>query len=250
MAIIKVNFKGAPPSQGTIADRIPDGDYRFEVVKMVNGKAQSGKEMITASYAVARGDQKGKRIVDRFAFPDAKDDSMFGLQRFHAMLLACGIKVPADKAFNLDLDKVVGKAFDANVGEGEMPPRNGRPAIKTTQIREYKIPTGAARSVRPPDDEDEEDEDEPEDEEDEDEDADADADTDDEEEEPEPEPIARRRGRPRTATATAPAPTAERRNGNRATRERPARARREPEPEPEDEDEGDDDFDFDEGDDD
>jgi hypothetical protein len=119
MNTIEFDFTGAPPAQGKAGgDRIAPGTYLLEVATLDSAPAKSGRPMVTATLVVKNdGSYVGKKLVERFAFPKPdSDDSTFGLQRWHAFLVACGMKERKGK-LSLDLDTLIGKGLVAEVDD-------------------------------------------------------------------------------------------------------------------------------------
>ncbi|KKN05307.1 hypothetical protein LCGC14_1088650 [marine sediment metagenome] len=129
---MEFDFTGAPPAQGKAGgDRIAPGTYLMEVGTLDSTPAKSGRAMVTATLVVKNdGPAVGKKLVERFAFPKpGSDDSTFGLQRFHAFLVACGMK-ERKGTLSLDLDKLVGKELVAEVDD-EFQEASGNFAART-----------------------------------------------------------------------------------------------------------------------
>lgn len=152
--IITLDLRDAPPAQGGGLDYVPPGTYRLRVDSTVYGNAKtSGRPMITISFRIAEGPHQGGRLNDRFTLPTNDKDSKFGLQRFHAFLLALGAKV-SQTAFKLDLDSLENKLVTAEVVDNKMPAStsdDGRSFSERTvsRVAEYVIPTRAPATPAP-----------------------------------------------------------------------------------------------------
>ena len=118
---VELDFSGggAPPvqSMGGESDHIPPGQYVLALDKVDKTPSKAGKPMATVSFKVSSGEQDGKRLVERFVFPrKGHDDSAFGQQRFHGLLVALGSKELKTKV-KLDLDSLLGKKVIADVDD-------------------------------------------------------------------------------------------------------------------------------------
>lgn len=135
------DFSGAPPAQGKAGgDRIAPGTYLLGVASLDKTPAKSGRPMVTATLAVQNeGLAIGKKLVERFAFPKPdSDDSVYGLQRWHAFLVACGMKERKGK-LTLDLDTIVGKEIVAEVDDEVVPANDGYPeTIRSRPLAFYR----------------------------------------------------------------------------------------------------------------
>lgn len=215
--VITLDFRNAPPASGGGTDHVAPGKYMVTIAKGERGTTAKGAPMVTLRYTIARGSETGKRLSDRFPFPLTAEDSNFGQQKLHAALLAAGIKVPTDKAFKLDIDKILGKQLAVEVGDNSYKDKNGNERINS-QINDYILP-GSQRPAPAPADDDEGDDDDESDESDDDEaeeadDDDTDTDDDDEAEEeeeveeeeeaPPPPPVAKKKKAAPVAEAAAP----------------------------------------------
>ncbi len=116
MPVIDLDFTDAPPSEGGgLSDRVPEGDYRLRITKIESRNTSTGKPMMSASFVIADGQQVGKRLVDQFVLPRPRtDDSKVGLQRFHMLLVAAGMKQQAGRA-KINTDNLVNKVVEATV---------------------------------------------------------------------------------------------------------------------------------------
>lgn len=117
-----VDLRGAPPAQGgATSDYIPRACYPFRVSKAEVVQTKTGKTMVTVMIRVVTGDYVGRQIKDQFVFPKSPDESKFGVQRFHAFMLACGLPVKPETRFKLPLATLVNKGLYADVDDDEIP---------------------------------------------------------------------------------------------------------------------------------
>lgn len=115
MAIVEVDFEGAPPAQGGGQDYVPPGKYLAEVQELTAGESKnSGKQMLTLTIRVrAPEEYAGKKLTDYFVI-ERGGKSLFGLQRFHAFMLALGVTINTTKV-RFDTEKIVGRQFIVEV---------------------------------------------------------------------------------------------------------------------------------------
>ena len=158
--VFELDFGGAPPAQGSLADRIPPGTYALRLEKMERVIAKSGALMARVGLRVNEGELAGKRLSEQFVFPASPDGSQFGLQRFHAFLIALGMK-EQQKAVRIDGSVFVGKVCVAEVDDEEMPATDNYPArIRSRPLAFYRvgdpnIPNGASPQAAAPEPDDE-----------------------------------------------------------------------------------------------
>lgn len=119
-AVFDLDFGDAPPAQGASYDRIPPGTYGIRLEKMERVTSQSKKPMARVGLRVDEGPFAGKRLGEQFVFPASADDSKFGLQRFHAFLVALGMKEQT-KAVRIEGNKFLGRTCIAEVDDEEIP---------------------------------------------------------------------------------------------------------------------------------
>lgn len=135
----ELDFGGAPPAQGGLrGDHILAGVYRLVVDKgeKLTSK-KDGKPMARISWKVDGGEFAGKRLLEYFVFPrPGTEDSIFGLQRFHAALIALGFKQQTKK-ITLPLSKLVGKTCVAEVEDEEQAATEQYPARVTSRPMAY-----------------------------------------------------------------------------------------------------------------
>lgn len=93
--------------------RVPEGDYRAKIKKIQQTETKQGDEsMLVLTYTIVDGKYKGKSIVDRIVLRE----SVFW--KLRQVLEALGKKVP-NKAFKVDIDKLVGGEVAITVVDGE-----------------------------------------------------------------------------------------------------------------------------------
>lgn len=148
---IVVDFTDAPPAQGGAgSDYIPQGKYLWEIKSAEKTSAKSsGAEMIVVELAVVQGVDgtayAGKKNIDRFTFPRNAEASKFGLQRFHALMVAVGYPPQSGKV-KIDLDKLVGRRVIGDVEDEHQAAQGEYGARTVSRIRSYssaKTPAAA-----------------------------------------------------------------------------------------------------------
>jgi hypothetical protein len=119
--VLTLNFDDAPPAVGGagFGDHVPPGGYLLTVKKMTVGDTSTGKKMIIAEYLTS----ENKRIVENFVIPRPNsEDSKFPLQRFHALIVACGApNMTGQGPRNLDVAAVQGRQFVGDVVDDKIP---------------------------------------------------------------------------------------------------------------------------------
>ena len=97
---VVIDFKGADPvSGGRRYDRIAEGTYELQVKTATVTQTASDKPAISVAWRVAKGESKGKTIGDMFVLPrKGTDDSIFGVQRLHGLLIAAQVTKKMKKA--------------------------------------------------------------------------------------------------------------------------------------------------------
>lgn len=118
--VFQFDFTDAPPAQGSTFDRIPPGTYVLRLEKAERVESSKGSTMARVTCRVDSGQYAGKRLGEQFVFPKDSSSSKFGLQRFHAFLIALGMK-QATKKVEIDLRKFVGRTCVAEVDDEEIP---------------------------------------------------------------------------------------------------------------------------------
>lgn len=203
-SVLKTNMKGVEPATGRRTDHIPPDMYQLRVteVSKTGNKSKTGKLMPIVNFAVNRGPQQGKKLMENFVVESDGDDIPFGLQRLLALLEACGMKVPR-RAVTIDLEQLLDRTFYGDVYDDEY---NGKPQSKIGGFFRKPPVVGKKRKAAADDDEDEEGEDDDEDVDDEDE-EDEEEDEDEEEEEEAPAPRRKAKAAP-VAAKKAPAKAA------------------------------------------
>ncbi len=143
MPTLELDFTGAPPQQGGGSDRIPPGRYALKVTEISQATSGNGNPMIRVSVDVASGPEAGKQLRDQFMVGVGKEGSKFGLQRFHAFLIALGAPMAQGKV-KFNTDSLVGKVFEGQVGDKEMPAQGEFDARIVSEVRAYhKLGSGA-----------------------------------------------------------------------------------------------------------
>ncbi len=136
MNTMEFDFTGAPPAQGAAGGaRVAPGTYLLAVSSLDKSPAKSGRPMVTATSVIKNdGPYVGKKLVERFAFPRPdSDDSPFGLQRWHAFLVACGLKERKGK-LTLDLDMLLNKEYVAEVDDEFQEAKDNFPARTVSRL--------------------------------------------------------------------------------------------------------------------
>ena len=136
MPKIKVNFKDAPPAQpGRPMDLLPEAGYRLTIGKPSADPAQggTGRLVIKLPLTVTKGDQKGAQILQTFTLPKDGNDSQFGLQQFHALLIALGGK-RRKGADTIELDDLQGRTFFGDVADDYIPARENKPEKQISRV--------------------------------------------------------------------------------------------------------------------
>lgn len=145
MAVIELDFSGAPPAQGGGSDLIPAGRYVVKLADMRKQTSGTGTDMIVVVWDVASGEQMGKQVQDRFSLAPNKDGGPgFGVRRFHACLVALGAPV-AQGRVKFESDKLLGKACEAQVGDKTIPASGEYEARVVSEPRAYH-PLGSAKA--------------------------------------------------------------------------------------------------------
>lgn len=151
--ILDLDLLHAPPAQrGSGLTLVPPGPYLLEITEakaeMSKGDPDAGKApapMVHVSFQIADGEHYGSPIEDYFDHvPPGPDDKLFGLQRFHAFLLACGFQ-PKNPKVKLDLGRLAGRKCTANLYSVPLTPTAQYPNPRdASKIRSYEIsPTPA-----------------------------------------------------------------------------------------------------------
>lgn len=147
--LVTFDFTDAPPAVGGgSSDHIPPGEYKLKVEKVEDGTSSNGKRMVTASFRVAAGDFEGKRLVERFVLQSEQGKTAFGLQRLHAFLLSLNLPVQ-QKATKLDLDKLEGLTFVADVYDDEQPARDNYQARTVSKVGVFRFEQARKSTEKP-----------------------------------------------------------------------------------------------------
>lgn len=136
MAVVELDFTGAPPAQGGGTDRIPAGRYNLKVTAIKDGASSNQNRMFTVDLEVASGNEQGKQLRDNFVVAPGANGSKFGLQKFHAFLVALGAPLAQGKV-KFDTDKLVGRVCEAQVGDAELRANGENEARTVSQPRGY-----------------------------------------------------------------------------------------------------------------
>ncbi len=112
--VININFNNAPPAQGGRRyDLVPEGTYLLEITETSQGLARSGsgRTVVGFGFRICEGESVGKKVGQTFTMPLDGNDSVFGIQQIHALILAVSKKAtkPLEGGKKIDLDKLVGK---------------------------------------------------------------------------------------------------------------------------------------------
>lgn len=103
--------------------RCEEGIHLAKLTKIDEGTSQAGDDMLKATFEVIKGSSKGARVFDNFVLTDK------ALWKFKMCLSAMGVK--CDGKIAIDLDKLVGKTVNVEVGYEEY---NGQ---KRARILDY-----------------------------------------------------------------------------------------------------------------
>jgi hypothetical protein len=145
---MEFDFTNAPPVKGRASsDRVPPGTYELEAETFDRTPAKSGRPMITATCRITtEGPGLGRKLVERFTFPLSSEDSSYGLQRWHAFLVALGMKERKGRA-KLDLDKFVARGCVAEIDD-EYQEANGQFPARTESRMMMWYRTDAPEAAR------------------------------------------------------------------------------------------------------
>jgi len=115
--VIELDFSDAPPAQGGMgSDHVPPGTYKLTISSAEKALSSTKKSMVTMWFRVASGEFAGRKVVERFVIPANADDSRFGLQRFHALLVALGLPEQKGRA-KVSLAALVNKNVLADIDD-------------------------------------------------------------------------------------------------------------------------------------
>lgn len=147
----EVDFTDAPPAQGGQGgDHIPPGKYLVEVKNVAQESARTGRPMFTVILSVQSGEgTQGKTLRDNFALPQTQQDSKYGLQRFHAFLLALGLNISKPQ-IKFDLDRLTSLKAIVEVYDDKMPPREGYEERIVSKVSGYYPVTAASTNGSAP----------------------------------------------------------------------------------------------------
>ena len=103
---IKLDFTGV-----TAYQKCDEGIHVAKLVQIDAGTTQGGDDMLKATFEVTQGDCKGARVFDNFTLTEK------ALWKLKIFLTAIGVK--SDGKIQLDLDRLVGKSVNIEVGHEE-----------------------------------------------------------------------------------------------------------------------------------
>ena len=133
---LKLDFSGVETFQ-----RASEGIHTVKIATAEVTKSQGGNDMITVSFEVTKGADKGARVYENFPIMEA------ALWKLKGLLTAVGMK--ADGKVQLDVDKLVGKVCQINVKHEEY---DGKTRARCESI--MKFSAGADEDVDDEEDED------------------------------------------------------------------------------------------------
>ena len=193
---VEIDFSKADPVAGSRRyDRVPEGTYQLRIKKAIERQTGTDKPALAVTLAISKGPMRGKTIGDLFVLPrKGTDDSIFGVQRLHGMMIAAGIKRQKGKASAASIAKaLMGRELLAEVVDSSMPATGSYSERVTSAPQTYykigskeakeAIKEAAARASEEDEEEEEEEDFDAEEDEDEDEDDSEEEDDEDEEEE-------------------------------------------------------------------
>lgn len=132
---VKLDFTGVQAYK-----KCEEGIHVAKLIQIDEGTTQSGDDMLKATFEVTQGDSKGARVFDNFTLTEK------ALWKLKLFLTSIGVK--SEGKIAVDLDKLVGKTVNIEVGNEDY---NGQTRAK---ILSYSAIAVAA------DDDEEEDEEE------------------------------------------------------------------------------------------
>ena len=140
--IVVIDFSDAPAanSGGGSSALVPDAVYKFEVATASQAPNRNKKPMITITLRIIGGQHAGARIIERFNLVVNDDDSRFPIQRFNALLVACGFKEQTSRAAKIPLDRLIGKRCTAETVQQEQPATDRFEARTQSQILIFMPP--------------------------------------------------------------------------------------------------------------
>lgn len=145
MAIIEVDFTGAPPQQGGGQDYIAPGRYQLKVIKAEPADAaSSGRKMVVVNFEIASGEKRGSRITERFVLGQ---ENKRGEKKFHAFMLAIGVVPPARARF--DGEMLTGKMVLADIHDRLQAAQGQYPERTVSEVDRYLTAAGVDPSAGP-----------------------------------------------------------------------------------------------------
>jgi hypothetical protein len=110
--IVQIDFEGVESGGGKI--HVPEGDYKFEIVKITTKKSSSGFPTLFFGLKLNSGPKNGNGKTLRHSCSLQKQ----ALWNLRNLLEACGKEVPS-KPVKIDLDKLIGLEGAVSVVDGE-----------------------------------------------------------------------------------------------------------------------------------
>lgn len=146
---VRLDLRGAPPVTGGFFDHIPPAHYKLTVASIEEVTSSTGKRMWRGTYSVDGGPLDGAKIGDNFVLEDNEGKpSKIGLGRLHFFLLCLALPV-AEKSFNLDLDNLTGRGFEADVSDEEYSRKDGSTGV-SSKVTKYYLPSQVSAVATPP----------------------------------------------------------------------------------------------------
>lgn len=128
--ILEIDFTGAPPAQGGGgSDYIKPGTYVMVVnsAKKTTSKGSGRPQAIVDLRVHNEGQFQGKKILDYFLLDRGEGEyGAFGLQRFHAFLVAVGYTI-GERKVQLDLEQLAGRPVVVQIDDDTLPPNEKFP---------------------------------------------------------------------------------------------------------------------------
>lgn len=133
---VTIDLTGVPPVSGGQRDHVAPGRYRLAVINVDDSTSSTGKQMYKCQYKVSAGPEAGSNLGDNWVMvTNDGAPNKIGLGQLHHFLLCLGLNVQ-QKKFALDLDRLSGREFEAEVADELYTPNNGQPRL-TSKIVSY-----------------------------------------------------------------------------------------------------------------